>query len=321
MQSARARVLIAALLAGQIATAASRTPFSPPRPPETLGTAQQPLIIKTIPNAEELRRDSEYRANRAADFAAANRAEEKQARNDIVSDVIGVATVIILIVQAIAFFRQTRAMNESVVEMEKATVVAREAAELAKTSADAAVAANKLNRDALLADQRPWVAITAEPRVDFHRSGPHWQLAITLPIQNTGRTPAHNVRLMGQLLSLSERSNVERLHLAFCAEARRGSVGSTAQICFPGRPLNVVGEIQIDADFRRSPLPDFFVLAGCVYYNGFPQDEKTLHATTLLYSIHVRQSDAKAAWVNPHTVSIAYDRFGVTTLPYGWIAD
>lgn len=161
--------------------------------PDLRGTAQQPLIVKSAPNAEEMRRNAEYQADRAANLTAMRQATEERKKNDRTAEWISAFTLAILIVQAAAFIYQAIEMRSSVVAMKEATDVAKRSADLAKTSADAAVNANDLNRLALALDQRPWMGIMTESHeahltVTKYTQGPHFQAIVDLPAQHWQNT-------------------------------------------------------------------------------------------------------------------------------------
>jgi hypothetical protein len=63
----------------------------------------------------------------------------------------------------------------------------------AQTAAEAATAANALNRDNFVITHRPWLSVTATPAapIRFDASGMH--VAITFFIRNVGNSPATNV--------------------------------------------------------------------------------------------------------------------------------
>jgi hypothetical protein len=139
--------------------------------------------------------------------------------------------------------------------MREATDVAKRSADLAKTSADAAVNANTLNGQALALDQRPWLGVVAESHephltVTKYTQGPHFQAIVDLPVQNIGKTPAHDVRLIAQFICDPQYSNIEKAHLAFCGEnppPQLMSTTSTAEIYFPDESRRIVGRVDIPA--------------------------------------------------------------------------
>lgn len=319
MKATRPRAVLVALMLPVLLGAAA--PSSSPLPPKPdLRGTQQPLVFRSIPNAEELRRDAQYQADRAADLAASRQAERAQERNDIVTDVIGGATVLILIVQAIAFFRQTREMGESVEEMKAATAVAKQAAEMAMASADAAVDANRLNREALIADHRPWVFVYPDPTLFINRApNGRWAATLSAKVDNTGKTPAHNVRLAGRLTVLASLDDIEREHFVHWRAASAISPGPTAQVCFPNYNLQLEGTVQISQEFQDAPLPDIFVLSACVSY-AFPLGQSR-HITTLLYKVHVTNSDAKAWWNDGSRQNIHFSWLRTVPMPCGWVAE
>lgn len=311
--------ITAAFFAPLVATAVSRATSSA-LPPDLRGTADQPLVIKTIPTAEELRRAAEYRADRAVDLAARNRASMKEDRNDKITEAIGIATVLILVIQAAAFLYQARKMRESVREMRAATRVAERAAEMARTSADAAVDANRLNREALIADQRPWLEIIRNPVLFFSTlPDAKWQLTLETSVQNTGKTPAREVRTHAQLLELANPPDIERAHLAFCQSAAELTSPTTAEVCFPGGKLVVSALAQIPEHFQTSPLRRVFVLSGCVAY-WFPE-AKTVHRSSFLYRVTVADSNVSLHWMKRDRPILAGNLFSSSPASYGWTAN
>ena len=294
-----------------------------PAPPNAAirGTEQKPLIIQVIPTADELRHEAEQRSDRALGLATSKRALAEQEQSDRTERAIGFATILILVVQFLAFLYQGWQMRESVVAMKKATTVAEEAADKAKKSADAAVAANDLNRAALIADQRPWLAIHGNPLLTFTR-GPDakWKLNIRFDLKNTGKTPAHNIRIFGQLLNYSaDDEDLERAHLSFCETQGQAIPNSTTAICFPGDTIALEGDVQLSDGFQSTPILDVFALSGFVSYT-FNEDQSR-HNTLFLYRIQTRNADSiNGVWRNASNTRLNSTNFVPAPVSCGWRA-
>jgi hypothetical protein len=292
----------------------------PPTPPDFRGTQQQPLVIKSIPNAEELQRDAEYRSDRAADLAARNRATAQERRDSLIAALIGIGTGLILLAQVVAFLIQARQMRESVREMKAATAVAERAAEMAKTSADAATDANRLNREALIADQRPWVAAHDYPELIFKREDDQWTLMLKMVVANTGKTPAHNVRLAGRLTMFTPMEDHGRAHLEYWRGPAQIPSGPPGEVCFPQYKLEILGVVQMPREFcELNELPVSFILSACISY-AFPQGQSR-HITTLLYRVVVIDRSARHAWGNLSNRALSGASFEPHRLLSGWVAD
>lgn len=335
-------VVLALVLLIQVSAVAS--PRNPaPRKADIRGTAQQPLIIKAVANTEKLRQDAEYRADQAADASARTQTEHAQEWNNQITDGIGIATVLILIVQAIAFFLQTRQMKESVDQMKQATSVAKHAADMAKTSADAANDANGLNRDALslnreafVSDQRPWIHVIGPPKLAFTLEIHRWHGTVEIEIMNKGKSPAQNVRLAAQLINGGTQQQIETAHLNFCqstsqqmfgilprlpqtGEARDGLFRSVSESWFPEETRNIEGRVAIPKVFD-SDLPLTLLLSACVFYEM--RRPVLWGATAFLYKLDVVDREiVPRIWRARNPSRIPASHFSATRLPYGWMAD
>jgi len=76
----------------------------------------------------------------------------------------------------------------------------------AETAANAAIEQNKISRDAMIADQRPWLPLDVDlttPLVFDHKAGDSgglWQISLRWNTKNIGKTPATNVSFSARLI-------------------------------------------------------------------------------------------------------------------------
>jgi hypothetical protein len=260
--------------------------------PDQRGTEQLPFVIKVLPSAltqttadqlkaeqERLMERAEDKAERANELAVAQRSLWETVA-------IGLVTAAILALQAIALARQTDAVQDSVKEMQTATGVAKSAADSAKQAADAAVASNSLGRAALIADQRPWIAIRGDPVAKGIEREPNgWRLKLMLMAQNTGKTPAHNVQLFLQIIPALPGAAIgdEDTHAKLRREAVTNALNWHGELFFPGDTARGLERGVLLADGLLAPWYAAGVsaypilISGCIYYfaDGFTEPRMT----------------------------------------------
>jgi hypothetical protein len=79
-------------------------------------------------------------------------------------------------------------------------VAAKQSADAAKTAADAATEANRISRDIVVIDQRPWIAVDVglagpiSQRPDKDKTG-NWYVSVKYELHHLGKTPATNVSI------------------------------------------------------------------------------------------------------------------------------
>jgi hypothetical protein len=170
--------------------------------PDKRGTEEHPLVVKAAPGPateEDRQRDARHASERAEDIAF--RTESDRQRHTVDKWILGasLATALILVIQGIAFFVQAQEMHRSVQEMKASTAVAQQAAESAKLSADAAVSANTLSREALLAEHRPWVRFSVVP-LSLRLTPSGWELVFNSLLENIGTAPALRVQFTAEMM-------------------------------------------------------------------------------------------------------------------------
>jgi len=149
-------------------------------------------------------------------------------------------------------------------------------ADAARDAGKAAIESNRINRDAMIADQRPWVAVTvamAGP-MTWNENGVNFPFLVIC--ENTGRTPALNVsidlRVHGDF---STKAPERQRSLADHVRSRPPYMGFTI---FPGKTLSqeisgAIGLAELEwikADWKNTFGDEYDgiipVLVGCVTY-------------------------------------------------------
>ena len=195
----------------------------------------------------------------------ANRINERIANYNLGLDILSSIMVVVAFIQ----IRYVRRADET----------ARISAEAAIKTGEAAIKSNQINRDAMIADQRPWVSVKIDIGGPLTWNGQGANFVFNFTVENTGRTPALNafVRLMiyPDLTSEVERQN------EFSSLVREKSPARGISL-FPNKPsvFKIGGSIysaQLE-EWRRwfaktYKVDDYWVqplLIGCVtYYSAF----------------------------------------------------
>jgi hypothetical protein len=153
------------------------------------GTSEQPLVIQTLPSApsaEDAKRDTAHDRERSEDLADRASTKQEHLFEQIIAAVVGLATVAILTIQSIAFFRQSRQLELSVEQMQ---------------------ASNRFAREALNADQRPWVKLKVT--IDDSMVG---QLVFRWSLTNIGKTPAERAHVRIEIVPFAEEFHRPQIH-------------------------------------------------------------------------------------------------------------
>jgi hypothetical protein len=211
--------------------------------------------------------ESEYRERQEARNEADLRAQQGMfwaAAASVVLTALGVW----LIWKTLVYTRAT------VEEARKGTAAATQAAE-------AALEANKLNRDVFVAEQRAWVAIkNIKIASSLLWSDKQGNIAIQFAIENTGRTPAKYVWLEAGIdINGSHRAYASYRELTQRARQMGqtlGYAGERGYILFPGERITqglgfVISEADLKAQFGdrdgwSEEIAIFPTLFGCVRY-------------------------------------------------------
>jgi hypothetical protein len=272
---------------------------SKPTPlPDPRGTERQPLIVKASA-ADSANAAQEHATERSQDLAesSATRAlhhadKEKELnlgqKTLVVSTGVGVFTIIILIVQARAFWTQTEQLRASVREMQTATGVAKSAAESARTAAEAAIASNTISQKALIAGQRPWVAIVGDPPiVRVRRTADGWSFHLDMKLSNPGHSPAHNVSISSVAAPFVSDEQIDRLQEVH-NKLIRDLVGDVLQtVLFPGEMPQKTTQANLDGigrpEWESGLFDQSIVIYGSVYYRFTNED--TTHITSFRYRL------------------------------------
>jgi hypothetical protein len=145
-----------------------------PAVPDLRGTSQQPLLVNaTLPpkSAEEKAAEAQERAERLS--------------TDTWTRGIGIATILVLIAQAIAFIVQAHRLRQSVIEMQRATQATQQVAQAEQLTVDTmqATARRELKAYVFLHTSRVF------------QLGPNGRPEARVTFKNYGKTPAYKVKL------------------------------------------------------------------------------------------------------------------------------
>jgi hypothetical protein len=117
----------------------------------------------------------------------------------------------------------------------------------ATAAAEAAVEANRLNREAFIAEQRPWLKIEAGIGGPLHWNMNGGNLSFVFDIENIGSSPALTTNVNIKLIIEPEDLKLEEKQRAFAEEVRtRGPF--TGYTVFPGDKIAVPCVIAIERD-------------------------------------------------------------------------
>lgn len=154
---------------------------------ELLGTRDKPVYIRTAPSEASL----EDKALLAEDRRERSSTDTWTIRTGIALAVIGVLQMIVLVVQARAFFKQTEQLQKSVVEAKHATDATTKAASAAQASADA-----------LLKIERGYVFATVVLTNGYlsHTQAGTIESNLDVEFSNHGKTPAIIKKLRGDYI-------------------------------------------------------------------------------------------------------------------------
>jgi hypothetical protein len=260
----------------------------PPPNPDKRGTAELPLIVRPLA-AEKTQQEAE---------------EDTRDRRDKhwyegATLVIGVATLLILIVQAIAFFVQAIRLQQTIEAMKK--IGADQSRDMQSSIAIADKAAKAANQSAevaeraLIAANRPWV------KVDIHVGGPIFynvngaNFRLNYVLKNVGKSPATNVWINAQIfapaIGLDDHLDLraKQLEIIFGLKTRLPSPFGFA--LFPGDVISqgIIVSIPADELKRITQNAEFIaptIIGAIDYRSSFSQSS---HQTGFI--VEVRRSD------------------------------
>lgn len=159
------------------------------------------------------------------------------------------------------------AAQESADADNAALIEARVASGEARRTATLAEEANRISREALTADQRPWLSISdiylSEP-ITFHPQN-GWSIPLAFRFSNVGRTPAFNVMPHFRALVL-QNMDLPSIHRDFSDGIRARPDAFFGQTIFPGQAGEQAVSVSITPDEFEAAIP-------------FPDDMKLLHPT------------------------------------------
>lgn len=201
----------------------------------------------------------------------------------------------------------------------KAAVESAEAGRLSaaesKRTADAALAANALSREALVLERRPWLTVTLKPvSVEFKKD--QITIAVKVIAENVGPTPALTVNVFPEIVFMGHLTNID----AVAKEAYRKGIEAGKR--HTDRGFTIFPQTKLDGQTyvipaKIVPLPDgdvIPVVAGVVDYGTMFDTER--HQTSFFYLV----STAKKNALNPKMGRLTADQLKVESGTYGAVA-
>lgn len=160
----------------------------------------------------------------------------------------------------------------------------------------AAIEANRLSMDALIADQRPWVTVEkVEPNTDLQWGSVQGYIQVQVHMKNVGKTPALRTEVWVRLTTTKDMRELEREQIAFADEIRNDPKAFN-MVIFPGqiRDFPAVGGIktgEVKRQMASMHMPQgyfSFSILGCIDY--YSDISKRTHQTGFIYRINNRLS-------------------------------
>lgn len=172
--------------------------------------------------------------------------------------------------------------KRAVADGEKTISAAEKSAQAALDSCAAMIEANGINREAMIADQRPWVSVTVTQVAPITWDSNGANFTFDFILENTGKTPAVNARIDMKVFGDRGVNDIERQRtLSLQAEKSQAFMGVTL---FPGKTATmristIIGQAELD-DRKRGWLESYKkecdwimpVLIGCVTYDNVFND-------------------------------------------------
>ena len=254
--------------------------------PDNRGTEQQPFVVKAVPIPNDnLARDKLHAIERAQDLQDRESDIQQREKTEHWNRIIGIATIFILVIQAIAFWIQAREMRRSVNEMKAAT---------------------QTGRDTLAAEQRPWVKLKVDlGKLPFH-DGLDWHFHFVPNMTNMGRTPAvraqfhaHVIPFMDDYQSPDKSAIVKRTNVA--EELRKWTENISSRVeditsGFFGSLLFPDDHVQGDYGVQRGDAGFYdslnspayvgqFTVLSCISYQS--TIDNSWHPTAVAYNLRI----------------------------------
>jgi hypothetical protein len=238
--------------------------------PDKRGTEDTPLVVR--PDASTAKRYDEEAHEKQED-------REERAHAEFVAEAIGLATIAILAIQALAFFVQAQRLRESIDEMKTATSATENVAAAARESAAVA-------RDTLIATRRPLMTLEIKLIGDYHASDSGFGLQVSTTAQNTGETPAMNVAIGVDFIRKREFGESDEAILDAFATDRAKSF-SESEIVFP-KSHSTCTEMLRNFQMPPAPPAEWTEFVAWIRYGMMFDDRK--YFTAILFTLYHKGS-------------------------------
>jgi hypothetical protein len=261
--------------------------------PDQRGTQESPLIVKIFPTQQteaETRQAEEERENKSTP-------DWWMVRFTAILGFIGFLQLLAFGWQGWQLRRGVSVAAQAANEARDAIKATQASADAANTHAAAAEEANRINRDLLIATQRPWIfAESMAPAGPLEYTGGGVRLRITCTLKNIGRAPAIYVwpRVCGVLQQSSEYNRIRQLALISEAEQDQSIARQFGHAIFPGQEIPVDAGIFIsDSEIAMFQQPNFERVLLQITIIGFIKYQFTFDVTWRYtgFSYRVRRTD------------------------------
>ena len=169
--------------------------------------------------------------------------------------------------------------------------------------------ANRIARDAYIADQRPWLTVRARVASDLTRIHSGFQIQLWLLIKNTGKSPATHVFADAKGLARDELSDVraDQRKYAKTMAPRSDAAGWTL---FPGQDVLLYVNATIEnSEIEKYQIRDLVyegrefvpIFIGNVYYKNV-LDGRSMNTG---FTHHLRRDGTGTAWISPMEGAVA----------------
>jgi len=234
-----------------------------------------------------------------------------------------VALVVVGITQAALFVWQLVLLRRSVGDTAAAARAATEAAEAAR-------AANRISREAIASEQRPWLVLRTYLNpplpVSYTAGSDGWRIVLRYEMTNVGKTPARRVSfttevvpfMMGYVDATGAhlQTNIANELHDFARRSLNAKTGGGGfnSLLFPGDTRQSIHQInRSDASFAEAlESPRYsgqLIVLTCVVYQS---TDGSWHETAEAYSLHAGGGD--------HRIALTSGQFDLTGRTLGWMS-
>lgn len=163
----------------------------------------------------------------------------------------------------------------------------RRAADAASDAARAAFEANQINREVMLAEQRPWLSVSYEIGGALEWTAEGCVIPLVFWLENSGKTPALQARLAAEVIAVAA-GDLHPLQIVVADKVKGGIHNGQRITVFPGQKtrVNVLGIVTPkDLENAKSQMGRDWVfpgIVGCVVYST---NSGNTHETGFMFAL------------------------------------